>query len=1690
MKNIFKILTLVIFCQINPSNIVESQVNFKGTTAGTGITTNRSSANALTGPGTITSVSRRNFNSFSISCRKPDRKWALRNQAYIHHPDYDFIDKYYPSEKAVEIFEKRTKNSKFFVDEDNDTKFYQVESNGALHYQKNGQWLTIDERLESKGNNRFEASHQEEPVGFDASRQKAYIKSLQGTVYFNNWSLFGRKNGKDNLLSNADWSHYTAGDDGLYISGIFPGIDMEMKAGRGTIKTSFILRKNEFPQFDALVFKDKFEGSFINGFTPTASTSEADYRVNGENALHLSPAIVYAENNAAGTLTSLNYALSDNELSLTIESSYLNKYLPEGSVILDPLVSTTNRIDQAEISGSMDCGSPDNSCNYSLQVPTPVASTITGVYFKFGFQTVGQALNRNGFWSISSGSCKLNCGANPDSTKAYNSPGTTDTRGKFADISPYFLNCMPSPSCASQNITFTLGFFNNICGGSTTCSNSYIMANQPFVVMLEGHTVEVDSVSSASICKGEEAKISATAHFGVPPYSYKWNTGETTSSINVSPTSTTSYQVTVTDHCGNTSTGNGTVTVRQAAAPATPVAGSNSPVCENSSINLKASTIPGVTYSWTGPDNFTSNLQNPVINNAQTYFTGKYLVKASINGCSSKPDSILVSVKTSNLALSISSNSQTLCEGSSVTFTASPTNGGTNPVYTWYVNGANTGKGGNTYSSISLSNNDVVNCTMVSNAGGCIPPTTVTSNSIKVKTIVNNNPKGTVTDIEGNTYKTVVIGNQEWMAENLKTTQYNDGTPIPNVTDNTSWTNLTKGAYCVYDNNPKYKNIYGLLYNWYTVSEDNLCPANWRVPTSDDWGKLTSYLDKNGYDYNNNLTQSAKSLASATGWTICTTLGTPGNDPTSNNKSGFTALPSGARSYNGKFDYSGNECFWWNSTTDANGFISRGLEYNCVTYILRQTSSTNGSQIFDSNDKNTGLSIRCVRDINTSYILPISLSADKKEICQGDSVVLTAKTCGGTAPYKYLWSCGGKDSSVISTRPGKSNWIHVTVTDFNNHTNSDSVFITVKYPTSSVVAMKTCGSYTLNGQTYTKSGDYTQILTNAVGCDSTITLHLVINKPTLYELTRTACSSFTLNNQEYTSSGKYTQTLTNAAGCDSTIILHLTISNNSQTSDTLSVSACKNYTLNGYLYTESGTYTQTLRNSSGCDSTIILYLKVNQPTSSTASATICQGESYNFAKSTYSSAGTYTVHLTNSAGCDSTATLNLKVAQPTSSITKTTICQGESFSFNGKTYTTEGTYNVHLTNAEGCDSAATLILKTARPSSSTTKATICQGQNYKFNGSTYDTTGNYAVHLTNAAGCDSTATLILKVAQPTKSTTNISICKGQSINFIIGFYSDPGTYTFNLTNAAGCDSVVTLNLKVNQPSSSITNVNICQGESYDFNKATYATSGTYSVHFINSAGCDSTATLVLKVGKPQSSTSNASICRGNSYNFAGINYNSAGNYTAHLHTYLGCDSTANLILSVREPSASMTTSSLCRGNTYHFNGKEYADAGTFTTHLTNAAGCDSAATLILTVKEPTSFIKKDTIDQGQSYQWKGNDYSQQGTYTEHLTNAAGCDSTLTLVLTVNEIPLGIPKFFTPNGDGFNDTWVIGKINLFPDAEIYIFDRYGKPLAHYKSQDPGWNGYYNGKLMPPDDYWYQIILHQDDKKYTGHFTLVR
>lgn len=221
---------------------------------------------------------------------------------------------------------------------------------------------------------------------------------------------------------------------------------------------------------------------------------------------------------------------------------------------------------------------------------------------------------------------------------------------------------------------------------------------------------------------------------------------------------------------------------------------------------------------------------------------------------------------------------------------------------------------------------------------------------VEVDSITFNVLAGTVTDIDGNAYTTMQIGNQSWMTQNLKVTHYRNGDVIPLVADSSAWTGLSSGAYCNYNNNYINVDPYGRLYNWFAVEDSrNIAPEGWHVPTDDDWKELEMYLgmsqaqaDSGGWrgtDQGGQLKE-----AGTAHW----------NEPNTGatNSSRFNARPGGYRHFWRCIYYSmGSFGSWWTAT-----------EYSGSDALYRMMGLTSPQVASFEHAKRTGYSVRCVKD--------------------------------------------------------------------------------------------------------------------------------------------------------------------------------------------------------------------------------------------------------------------------------------------------------------------------------------------------------------------------------------------------------------------------------------------------------------------------------------------------------------------------------------------------------------------------------------------------------------------------------------------------------------------------------------------------------------------------------------------------------
>jgi len=449
-----------------------------------------------------------------------------------------------------------------------------------------------------------------------------------------------------------------------------------------------------------------------------------------------------------------------------------------------------------------------------------------------------------------------------------------------------------------------------------------------------------------------------------------------------------------------------------------------------------------------------------------------------------------------------------------------------------------------------------------------------------------------------------------------------------------------------------------------------------------------------------------------------------------------------------------------------------------------------------------------------------------------------------------------------------------------------------------------------------------------------------------------AGESYEYNGETLTAGGSYPFIFAGENGCDSIVTVELTLLPLATSETTLTLCTGASYEFNGEIYTTPGTYSATLTGENGCDSTAVLHLNFVAGFQTAIEASVCTGESYDFHGETLTESGAYSVTLTTVSGCDSIVTLTLTVLPLTESVSAATICAGEYYTFNGQTLSEGGTYPFALTGVNGCDSIAVLQLTVLPVVSTNLAATVCASASYEFDGELLDETGVYTAVFTGPNGCDSTVVLNLTVLPETESALEATICHGETYEYNGEPLNEAGAYQFLFEGSNGCDSTVTVHLAVLPTAASASAALVCDGQSYEFNGEVLTESGTYLFTFAGASanGCDSLVTLFLNIfpAIPPTETE-ASICPGSSYDFYGTPLTVAGNYLAHLPSSTGCDSIVNLTLSILPNLTATETAAICTGESYSFQGQNLEAAGVYTAVLPGNGGCDTIVTLTLTV---------------------------------------------------------------------------------------------------------------------------------------------
>lgn len=750
----------------------------------------------------------------------------------------------------------------------------------------------------------------------------------------------------------------------------------------------------------------------------------------------------------------------------------------------------------------------------------------------------------------------------------------------------------------------------------------------------------------------------------------------------------------------------------------------------------------------------------------------------------------------------------------------------------------------------------------------------------------------------------------------------------------------------------------------------------------------------------------------------------------------------------------------WSQTDVVNFPVSEGIfSYHGNDYDFTLTNGE-GREFTDSTVTDT-VHLVATTFCDSIYYVTINVYNNYRE-------VETADICATT--NEYTWR-----GQTISTVTNDFDTVHTHYIYDAINANDSVQYITItQHPVTYATERRTaCDSYTweLNGVTYYDStSNETYVSQDQYGCDSIVTLTLIINHSSSNFIETTVCDTYTwlANNAAQTEIGTYTATPNDTLryeyisdeGCPSTDVLVLTVNHNTSTKYT--VDECDSYTWengDGLTYTASGVYTYDYNTTDGCPSTDTLDLTIRNNSNQTINKVVCDSYTWTAADGgngeTYTANGTYTYDYTATNGCPSINTLNLTVNTNAGSTEDVAIC--DSYTWNvptyvldtttdlyvlgdaiSNTYTESGVKTVTYVDANGCQGTATLNLTINVNEGTVENVAECQSYTWAVTGLTYTTSDTITAPIFDGNGCEGTATLNLTIGTMrtfvNQTVTNCGPYTWIVNDSILGTFDQSTEVSANLPNSiTGCDSVVMLNLTVNPLN--VTEETICSNGSYlwTVNNTTYTEAGTYDeVESDGNGNCISAERLVLTVNPVKETALTDQICLGNDYtandfNIAAADIAAAGEYTftRTLTSAQNCDSVVTLTLTVGDILTNAIEATACDSYTWTAgdnNEYTFTTSGTYTSEAyANAMGCTTVDELTLTINQNSSTAYTETVCDG--YMWNGTQYTESGDYTYEYTDTNNCVSVDTLHLTinnsvVNNIPVTACDSYTwENGDG-------------------------------------------------------------------------
>ena len=680
-----------------------------------------------------------------------------------------------------------------------------------------------------------------------------------------------------------------------------------------------------------------------------------------------------------------------------------------------------------------------------------------------------------------------------------------------------------------------------------------------------------------------------------------------------------------------------------------------------------------------------------------------------------------------------------------------------------------------------------------------------------------------------------------------------------------------------------------------------------------------------------------------------------------------------------------------------------------------------------------------------------------------------------------------------------------------------TVMLTVDPAEEVELDMSTCPSIpiVIFGEEYDTEGTFTFM--NPTGeCDTMFTLNLTIDDLPRQVEEVTICEGelFEWRGTEYGQAIELEEEEEIAGACNILHVLMLEVTDPEVNQTTETICEGLGFEWRGQMYFEDTEIEETVEVLGECTVIERLSLTVTPPDPIMLEETICAGDTYEEFGFKEDKTGIYERTEETAGECNVFYSLNLTVMSEAVGQVTAELCPGETYELFDLSTTDLGSHIAMTTTPIGCDSIIMVELVSGFTAPVTVIDSICEGDQIIFEGQSFTEEGTHEVLLTSASGCDSLMILELSFRDEIAVMEDVSICMGETYIRHDLELTETGVFMTTVETLVGCDSLITINLTVNEPTSSDMAVTICEDDVFELFDVTAMTTGSYVATTSNAVGCDSIINIELTVYEDTMlDTISADICTGETYTFADVVATEPGTYPATLQSVTGCDSTVIIELEVLPLQEREMIVEICPGDTIQFFGTDITLEGEYTERIQNVTGCDSIVTLILQfdpIVGDLELEEEQLVNLGSStdveplfvdanfvsFQWFNalgeiistdmilTDYTPEGdTFLELQANTLnGCSVRERIRINVElVVEIYTPNVISPNSDDANSYFTVGATeSVIGIEQLAIYDRWGEEVfvdSHEGRLNTyiGWDGTFKGRKVQPAVFTYFAVF---------------